>query len=59
MENSYEPGEFAQQGAVGAGGTQLFRFKALKAGKTEINMVYKRPWEKEAIEQKTFTVNTD
>ena len=59
VEKTYKPGEAAEQGVVGAGGVEYFRFKALKAGKTEINMVYKRPWEKEAIEQKTFTVNTD
>jgi len=56
---TYEPGEKAKQGAVGAGGVggvELFRFKALKTGKTEITLVYKRPWEEKAIDQKVFTV---
>jgi len=57
IEKTYEPSEEAEQGLIGAGGTEYFRFKALKAGKTEITMVYKRPWEEEIIDQKVFTVN--
>ena len=57
VENTYEPGEYAQQGAVGAGGTELFRFKALQVGETEITLVYKRPGEEEVLDQKVFTVN--
>ena len=56
VEKTYKPGEKAKQGAVGAGGVELFRFKALKTGKTEITLVYKRPWEEEAVDQKVFTV---
>ena len=59
IEKTYKPGEEAEQGAVGAGGVDYFRFKALKTGKTEITMVYKRPWEKESAEQKVFTVNIE
>ncbi|GAJ11551.1 unnamed protein product, partial [marine sediment metagenome] len=47
MEETYELGEYAQQGVVGAGGTELFRFRALKSGEVEITMVYKRLWEEE------------
>jgi inhibitor of cysteine peptidase len=57
VEKTYKLGEEAKQGAVGAGGVEYFRFKTLKAGKTEITMVYKRPWEEESIDQKVFTVN--
>ena len=57
VEKTYEQGEEAEQGLVGAGGVELFRFKALKAGKTEITLVYKRPWEEEIAEQKVFTVD--
>ena len=55
---SYEPGEYAKQGLIGAGGTELFRFRALKSGETEITMVYKRSWEAEVLDQKVFTVDT-
>jgi predicted secreted protein len=48
--------EAATEGVVGAGGIEYFRFKALKAGQTEITLVYQRPWEEEVLEQKVFTV---
>jgi inhibitor of cysteine peptidase len=57
VEETYELGEFAKQGLVGAGGTELFRFKALKKGEVEITMVYKRSWEEEILQQKVFTVD--
>mgnify|MGYP000392009298 CR=1 FL=1 len=55
--STYKPGEKAEQGVVGAGGVEYFRFKALKTGETEVTLVYKRPWEEEAQDQKVFTVN--
>jgi len=55
-ESKYVPDEKAE-GLVGAGGTQYFRFKALKAGQTEITLVYKRSWETEVLEQKVFSVD--
>ncbi|MBA7588676.1 hypothetical protein ES708_30741 [subsurface metagenome] len=57
VEETYELGEYAQQGVVGAGGTELFSFRALKSGEVEITMVYKRSWEEEALDQKVFTVD--
>jgi inhibitor of cysteine peptidase len=45
------------EGLVGAGGTQYFAFKALKAGETRIETIYKRNWEEESIDQRDFTVN--
>ena len=48
--------EEAKEGVVGAGGIEYFRFKALKAGQTEITLVYQRLWEEEILEQKVFTV---
>jgi len=57
VEETYELGEYAQQGVVGAGGTELFRFGALNSGEVEITMVYKRSWEEEALDQKVFTVD--
>lgn len=56
VEETYELGEYAKQGLIGAGGTELFRFRALKSGQTEITMVYKRPWETEIQDQKIFTI---
>jgi predicted secreted protein len=55
-EETYELGEYAEQGLLGAGGTELFRFKALKSGEAEIKMEYKRSWETEVLQQKVFTV---
>ncbi len=49
----------SKEGVVGAGGIEYFRFKALKAGGTEITLAYKRPWEEEIVEQKVFTVNIE
>ena len=54
LEKSYK--EEAQEGVVGAGGIEYFRFKAVKAGQTEITLVYQRLWEEEILEQKVFTV---
>ena len=57
VEKTYEPGKEAKQGAVGAGGVEYFRLKALKAGETEITLVYTRQWEQTSLDQKVFIVN--
>ncbi len=62
VEKTYKPAEEAEEyKVVGAGGVDYFRFKALKAGETEITMVYKRRWEEPTAqdETKVFTVNID
>ncbi|MCJ7763899.1 MAG: protease inhibitor I42 family protein [Dehalococcoidales bacterium] len=56
VEETYELGDYAEQGLVGAGGTELFRFKALKSGEAKITMDYKRSWETEVLGQKVFTI---
>jgi inhibitor of cysteine peptidase len=56
VKSKYEPDKKAP-GLVGAGGTQYFRFKALKAGRTEITLTYKRPWETSSTTQKIFKVD--
>ncbi len=56
VEDKYSPDEKAK-GLVGAGGTQYYQFKALKTGKTEITLTYKRSWETEILEQKVFKVD--
>jgi len=59
VEKAYEPGVATKQGVFGAGGTELFRFRALERGQTEITLVYKRPWEEPSPDDviKVFTVN--
>ncbi len=60
VEKTYELGVAAEQGVVGAGGTELFRFKVLvEMGQTEIILVYKRAWEEPSPDDvtKVFTVN--
>ena len=46
-------------GTVGAGGTESFRFRALKGGSARLTLVYKRSWEQQSEGQitKVFTVN--
>ena len=46
-----------KSGLVGAGGVEYFRFKALKTGRTEVTLVYKRLWEEEILAQKVFTIH--
>lgn len=58
LKSEYKSDEKAS-GLAGAGGTQYFYFKALKAGTTEINCTYKRTWESQLIDEKKFTVNVD
>ncbi len=56
VDKKYEqsPGS---EGTVGSGGTEYFRFKALKAGETKITIGYSRPWEsKPPAEMKVFTI---
>ena len=61
VEKTYKLAEEAEHEIVGAGGVDYFRFKALKAGETEIIMTYKRSREEitPQDEMKIFTVNID
>jgi inhibitor of cysteine peptidase len=47
VESKYRPGEGAEQDSpvVGAGGTEIWSFKALKKGEATISMEYSQPWE--------------
>ena len=56
LEETFDPGEYAKENIVGAGGTELFRFKGLSKGETNITFNYKRSWETEVLETKVFTV---
>jgi inhibitor of cysteine peptidase len=53
--------EHAAGGMVGAGGVEIWRFKAMKAGKQGLQFEYRRPWEKGSPPAKvvTFTVTVD
>ena len=57
-QSIYKPGE-ETEGMVGAGGVEYFRFKALKTARTEITLVYKRPWEEPTPQDltKVFTIH--
>ena len=47
--------------SMGAGGVEIWRFKAMKAGKQGLQFEYRRPWEKGSPPAKvvTFTVTVD
>ena len=47
VESRYEPSEEARHDppVPGAGGTEIWNFKALKKGETTISMEYSQPWE--------------
>ena len=53
LGQEFEPGGKG----VGAGGLEVFRFRALAPGATEIVCEYRRPWEKESLESKRFRVS--
>jgi inhibitor of cysteine peptidase len=41
---------------VGAGGKEVWNFKALKAGTTTLTMEYNRPWESDSPAAESFTL---
>jgi len=44
---------------VGAPGHQVFKFRTPAVGKTKLQLEYRRPWEKNAKPEETFTVNVE
>jgi predicted secreted protein len=52
IEQTFEP---AGQG-VGAGAREVFRFRAVRRGTTQIGFVYQRPWGGEPHDAKRFRV---
>jgi inhibitor of cysteine peptidase len=47
--------EHATGGKAGVGGVEVWRFKAMKAGKQGLQFEYRRPWEKGAPAAKIVT----
>lgn len=43
--------------SFGKPGYQIFKFKAIKAGKTIIKIKYQRSWEKEPIESRVYFIS--
>jgi predicted secreted protein len=56
VDSGYAPGRSAQDGAVGAGGKQWWRFIARDNGAGGLLVVYKRQWEKGVKPEKQFEV---
>ncbi|MCK5450520.1 MAG: protease inhibitor I42 family protein [Candidatus Omnitrophica bacterium] len=46
----------SQAKAIGAGGTRIYRFKAVKPGEEKVYFEYSRPWEKEVDPAKRYFV---
>jgi inhibitor of cysteine peptidase len=53
ISNDFVP----QTKLMGAGGIERFFFRAVKSGNTDIEMIYKRVWEKKPIKSRKFRVN--
>ncbi|MCU1253470.1 MAG: peptidase inhibitor [Edaphobacter sp.] len=53
--------EHVSGSTVGAGGVEVWRFKAVKAGRQGLQFEYRRPWEKDSPPAKVvmFTVTVD
>ncbi len=55
-EAEFKPSEKGEPPLVGAGGWEIFRFKAISAGQTSLKLVYHRPWEEGVEPLKTFSI---
>ena len=55
VNHAYQPPDDSK---IGAGGTDVWTFKAIGPGSTIITLEYRRPWEKDspAAERKTYRV---
>ncbi len=55
-EAEFKPSQTGEPPLVGAGGWEIFRFKAISAGQTSLKLVYHRPWEEGVEPVKTFSI---
>lgn len=55
-EAEFKPSETGGSPLVGAGGWEIFRFKAISAGQLILKLVYRRPWEVGVEPVKTFSL---
>ena len=46
----------ASSGAIGAGGSRRFTFRAIAIGRTAVQLSYRRPWERNAAPAKTYEI---
>ncbi|MHC4532825.1 MAG: protease inhibitor I42 family protein [Planctomycetota bacterium] len=56
-ESEFIPPDEGEPPIVGAGGWEIFRFKAISAGNMTLQLVYRRPWEEGVEPVKTFTLD--
>ena len=60
LDQSYQPAERStDKPRLGAGGTQIYRFKGKAAGKTVLKLVYQRPGKKDPARVKYFKVSVE
>jgi len=55
-EVEFKPSETGYPPLVGAGGWEIFRFKAVSAGQIPLKLVYRRPWEEGVEPVKTISI---
>jgi inhibitor of cysteine peptidase len=56
-ESEFKPSDEGEPPMAGAGGWEIFRFKAISAGQTTLRLVYRRPWEEGVEPINTFSIN--
>lgn len=57
VKQQYQQSQDCQPGMVGCGGKEVFTFQAQQTGKADLVFEYGRPWEKQAGQSRTITVN--
>ncbi len=55
-EAEFKPSQTGEPPLVGAGGCEIFRFKAISAGQMTLKLVYRRSWEEGVEPVKTFSL---